>query len=597
MHYLEKDKTHSAIMLSGAWGTGKSFYIQNFLKPYLDNSGMKCIVVSLYGLKNLGELNKAIYLEIRAKVLTKKSEKVSAGKLVGKTIVKGIASFFNVDLSMSDEDLQQLYASIDLSGELIILEDLERSSIDTFDILGFVNSLVEQDGVKVLLVANEGEILKYEYVQDYVPDKNGKGQTKKTESRLTKISERYLKEKEKTVGDTIHFVGDIKGAMESIMTSYENPIFKSFLKELDGFGNPKITYEIYEFIMQNKGIECENLRAFIYACQKTVDIFDSVNNELDLDFAKYIFMSVVAFSLRKSKNSRLLWNTDADYSPKLGTNQYPLLKYIYQNLVWQDSCPQEILDAEKKWIDRKELNEKQEKNNSYLKVIYNFWEQKETEIIDAIVHIKEFLKTRSIHPSQYGKLAAHLIGIKYILDCTDEVEECKKLILYNIQQTTDEESLRDFLLYRDFSLSQEATSETRSFSEEALKVANIKASNRFDFDYSISQLDEFCKYVYNQHDFLTSHHAFARRIDNEKLVNLLRQCSSAQIKEIRGLYLAIYSFENIYDFFMDDRDAILDLKKRLTELINNQQCFDKIQLLQLKFFIENLKDILTKLHA
>ena len=35
-NYLTNYKTKSAIMLTGGWGTGKSFYIQNVLKPYLE---------------------------------------------------------------------------------------------------------------------------------------------------------------------------------------------------------------------------------------------------------------------------------------------------------------------------------------------------------------------------------------------------------------------------------------------------------------------------------------------------------------------------------------------------------------------------------
>ena len=34
-HYIECDKTHRAIMLTALWGTGKSFYIQNELVPFL----------------------------------------------------------------------------------------------------------------------------------------------------------------------------------------------------------------------------------------------------------------------------------------------------------------------------------------------------------------------------------------------------------------------------------------------------------------------------------------------------------------------------------------------------------------------------------
>ena len=49
-----------------------------------------------------------------------------------------------------------------MSDKLIIFEDIERSGIDIIELMGYVNNLCEQDGVKVLLVASEKEILKYE---------------------------------------------------------------------------------------------------------------------------------------------------------------------------------------------------------------------------------------------------------------------------------------------------------------------------------------------------------------------------------------------------------------------------------------------------
>ena len=33
MHYLEEDKTHTAIMLTGEWGSGKTYYVENILVP------------------------------------------------------------------------------------------------------------------------------------------------------------------------------------------------------------------------------------------------------------------------------------------------------------------------------------------------------------------------------------------------------------------------------------------------------------------------------------------------------------------------------------------------------------------------------------
>ena len=60
LHYMTEDKTKSAIMLTAPWGTGKSYYIQNELKPFLEkeeNGKIKCLTVSLYGLKDLFEVS------------------------------------------------------------------------------------------------------------------------------------------------------------------------------------------------------------------------------------------------------------------------------------------------------------------------------------------------------------------------------------------------------------------------------------------------------------------------------------------------------------------------------------------------------------
>ena len=174
-HYIEKDKTGRAVMRTGDWGMGKSFYIRNTLIPFLsepENGEHKCIVVSLYGVSALSEVSKAIYMEARAKKLNLGTETGQTAILAGKTLLKGITSAFGIDLSIDERGLQELYKSIDLSGKLIIFEDVERAEISILQFLGYVNSLVEQDGVKVLLVTNEDEILKYKLLSNPKEDDN-----------------------------------------------------------------------------------------------------------------------------------------------------------------------------------------------------------------------------------------------------------------------------------------------------------------------------------------------------------------------------------------------------------------------------------------
>ena len=147
-------------MLTGAWGSGKSYYIEHELVPFLNKLEKdKCVVVSLYGLESLADISKSIYMELRKPEVVNQTEKSTAGMIVAKNIMKNVVGMVGIDFSISDEDLQKLYNSIDLTGKLLILEDLERSSIEIDIVLGYVNSLMERDGIKVLLVANEDEII------------------------------------------------------------------------------------------------------------------------------------------------------------------------------------------------------------------------------------------------------------------------------------------------------------------------------------------------------------------------------------------------------------------------------------------------------
>lgn len=292
LNYYKNDKTHSAIMLTAPWGMGKSYYIKNNLIPSIDtNNERKCIVISLYGLKDTAEISKSIYFELRAKKLKNISEKANVGIILGKTVLKGIAGFFGIDLTKNGKDLQKLYESIDLSDKLIIFEDIERSGIDIIELMGYVNNLCEQDGVKVLLVANEKEILKYETKE--IEDDESNGKKIKTGKFLTSKSNEYLKIKEKTLSDTIIFPPYVYDALINIMRGFHNDYFNSFLKEKAENGRVFVVDVIEREIMGDKNIMSYNLRSFIIACQKTIEIYNHLTKgkKHNLEYLKYILFA------------------------------------------------------------------------------------------------------------------------------------------------------------------------------------------------------------------------------------------------------------------------------------------------------------------
>jgi len=606
-NYLLNDKTQSAIMLTGGWGTGKSYFIQNVLKPYLnDKKERSCIVVSLYGLSALKEISKSIYLEIKTNGKTKIGEKGNAAKIAGKTVLKGITSYFGVDLSRDESDLQELYESIDLSDKLIILEDLERSIIPIKEVLGYVNNLVEQDGVKVLLVANEQEILKSEEYEVT----NAKGETEK-KWRWTAETEEYLKTKEKTVSDTIIYFGNFYETIENIMQQFTDENIEGLLRDTTKNNTPGtdedilqrrkvrrhiISTEIWD--ITNK-IDCLNFRSFIFACQKTADILRLYNKEIDRLFVKHLFMSIVAFSFRLKKNDKLYWRDD-QCGKSLGTSQYPLFRFSYNYIKFQQFDADEMEKEEKLFLEQKHLEKTQGEVQLSLNVLFNFYSKTSSLLEWAISDIKKNLETpNAINLILYGKLANYLVLVRELIDTPSLIDECKMIMKNNLATYDyDGKKISDSLSFHDsFSCwTTEQEQEYNDFIAEMQSIVKAKSNSVLDFDYSAMDIDRLSKQIRDDRDNYISQHAFLKRIEVPKLISAIEQCSSEQIDELRRSIVSVYSFSNINEFFMEDKSSLLQLKDGLTELLSSEKDIgDKVKRMQLTWFISGLGRILDKL--
>lgn len=616
-NYLINDKTKSAIMLVGGWGTGKSFYIQNVLKPCLEsNQEGRCIIVSLYGLNDLNDISKAIYLEERTKKLRakiskfkifQKAESQEGAKIVGKTIVKGITSFFNVDLASNEEDLQRLYESLDLSGKLIILEDLERTNIPIKDVLGYVNNLVEQDGVKVLLVANEREILKSEEYEVT----NTKGETEK-KWRWTTETEEYLKIKEKTVSDTIIYVCNFDETIQNILQQFTDDRIEGLLRDTmedsahgtaeDILLRQKIRRQIISIEISDiaNKIDCLNFRSFIFACQKTTDILRLYNKEIDRLFVKHLFMSVVAFSFRLKNNDKLYWGDDQSGS-SLGTSQYPLFRFAHDYIKFQHFDAAEMEKEEKLFLEQKKLEKVQGEVQLSLNVLYEFYSKTSDLLEWAISDIKKNLETpNTINLILYGKLANYLVLVRDLINTPALVDDCKMAMKSNLATYDyDSEKVSDRLSFHDsFRFwTTEQEQEYKDFIAEMQSIVKTKSHSSIAFDYSVKDMNTFSKQIRDDKDKYISQRAFLKRIDVPKLLSAIEQCSSEQIDNLRRSIGTVYSFSNINEFFMEDKSSLLQLKDGLAALLSRKKSIgDKIKRLQLSWFVDSLDRILEKLN-
>ena len=615
-NYLINDKTKSAIMLIGGWGTGKSYYIQNVLKPCLEEKKKDCVIVSLYGLNDLKEISKAIYLEERTKrIRTKiskckpfrKSETQEGAKLIGKTIVKGVTSFFNIDLTSNEEDLQRLYESLDLSGKLIILEDLERTNIPIKDVLGYVNNLVEQDGVKVLLVANEPEILKSEEYEVT----NSKGEKEK-KWRWTIGTKEYLKIKEKTVSDTIIYVSNLDETINNILQQFKDDKIEGMLSDTLEKATPctdedyQLRRKVYrqaisiEIIDIASRLDSLNFRSFIFACQKTTDILRLYNKKIDRLFVKHLFLSIVAFSFRLKNNDKLYWS-DEQTGSSLGTSKYPLFRFAYDYIKFQHFDLADMEKEEKLFLEQKTLEKFQDEVQLSLNVLYEFYHKTSDHLEWAVSDIKKNLEIpNAINLILYGKLANYLVLVRDLIHTPALVDECKTVMKNNLATCEyDSEKVGDRLSFHDSfkCWTTEQDQEYRDFITEMQSIVKAKSHSVLVFDYTEKNIDAFSDQILNDRDKYISQHAFLKKIDIPKLISVIEQCSSEQIDNLRRAIGTVYSFSNINEFFMDDKASLQQLKDGLEELLSSEKrSGDKIKRLQLSWLLDSLTRVWEKLN-
>ena len=579
-HYIEHDKTNRAIMLTASWGTGKSYYVKNILKPFLEekkNGKHKCVIVSLYGLNDVSQISKAIYMELRSFKFKKKHEVLTtasaAASIVPRTIFNAMTSRIGYDIGhVSDRQLRKVYKSINLNKKLLVFEDIERTQIDIIELLGYINNMCENDGVKVLLVTNEDELL----TTYYETDSEGKSTKHFTNSAIA-----YKRAKEKTVGDTIYYQCDSINAIKEIIHQFDNA--------LSPFENDECAEEIFEIMAMSK---CYNLRSFLIACQKTSDILSKISKD-EMDFNKTIFYSIISFSLMMKNGSFPEWNGTDLVSPDLGISKYPLYRFCYNYIRWQELNIDDIDDTLKAHKRMLLYDKHGSKNDTDLNTIYSYLENEENDVIDALTRIEKRLDDPEEIPFyDYRKLAYFLIECNVVLGF--DYSSCKTKMIKNItgkNSEIDEELL--FLPISDF-IDEHEKKMYHAFIDELKTALNKKTKN--GCSYNPNKISGFHNQLIQNKGSIVKNHKFLSEFDIDKIAEMIFRCSPAQLQEFRSIMFSVYRNANSYDFIEEDIIAMKSLKDKVKERIDEYGSrVDKIVLKQYHLIIENIDEFITKL--
>lgn len=184
-----------AVLLTGLWGCGKTWFIKDFVENQLSNSE-HVLYLSLYGMQTFDDIESELF-RLRHPVLGSKSARIlhRLARGVLKTSINfDIDGDGKADGSVSGGiPTEKLLERVSLdSGQILIFDDLERCSIPIADLLGYINQFIEHGGLKSILIANEIEL----HRENVTPDAN------------------YARIKEKLIGRTLEIEPEVTRALE-----------------------------------------------------------------------------------------------------------------------------------------------------------------------------------------------------------------------------------------------------------------------------------------------------------------------------------------------------------------------------------------------
>lgn len=246
LDYIRTDYTDYAIMINGEWGSGKTYFWNNKIRKKIDSMKFngkqyKTIYMSLYGISNLEEISKKIFIET-TQLMDKNLKKYMnqhEEAVIPEYAKSGLdmANLFGISNNDGKIDYEEFFSTDD---KILCFDDLERANVDVIDILGYINNFVEHDHIKTIIICNEKELstkikssnLEMKtFIATYILDKEGelqntdKPMVEKIKDQIESVFDKaneYERIKEKLIGETFEYVPKFDYIVNGILIRYED---------------------------------------------------------------------------------------------------------------------------------------------------------------------------------------------------------------------------------------------------------------------------------------------------------------------------------------------------------------------------------------
>lgn len=333
-----------AVLLDGDWGSGKTHFINQFRDARKDKH--KFLYISLYGVSETSEIEDQIFQQLHP---TLASKPVS----IATKILKGaLKSGLEIDLEGTG-----LTDFLKRAGDsILIFDDLERCSIPVEKMLGYINRFAEHENHRVIIIANENEILKSASEKNVKPEKL-LGEFKKFAERANhrvvmmanealkpapEKNAKYLEIKEKLIGRTFSVSANAAEALGTFLTLLDDSVAKSILVKNNELILRTYTSSEYNNLRSLKQVIIEWPRFFGMLPEKAQKNETLISEALQA-------MLVISFEIRKATIDVELLKTIAthNYRHHLETqekapNPIEVIEKKYTSFQFEKLCPTDV---------------------------------------------------------------------------------------------------------------------------------------------------------------------------------------------------------------------------------------------------------------
>jgi hypothetical protein len=257
-----------AVLIKGGWGSGKTYFIKQFIKEQedidlklADSTKKSFLYISLYGLSSTAEIDDQIFQQLHPFLASK-------GVAIAGKIAKGLLNF-GLKINLDDKGTAEASATPaipDVSiksllnkfkSKILVFDDLERSNMLIQNVLGYINAFVEHQDAKVIIIANDDEI------------EEGLDLTNKS------VDSKYHRIKEKVIGKTFVIEADNDIVINALIQECAN-FSQIFLVK-----QQSLCLDIFNTV--EKGTGQKNFRAFSH----TLRDFEYLWPTIDMKYSSH----------------------------------------------------------------------------------------------------------------------------------------------------------------------------------------------------------------------------------------------------------------------------------------------------------------------